>query len=718
MFAAIHQQNYCARIFATKTICNGAAGGAKPFSFECPSIPLPNACKNVKLCRYMKKICLLICIVLFMCAVAPSVALADSATEKHVAYVEVDSGTHKYRVSSLLVNGKSVGMQLYGYYFGNSDIPVTVEIYSDSNYDFDFYLGDRNFDDEDPSDVAQLTFKQTETKRFVLNLFAQIDAFICNVDNLVNTQNAASDIYAYNNATQGEKISVDEHTFRILQLSQQMYRETGGTFNPAVYRLVDLWGFSSRIYSNGNFGLPYDRPVTADQFFQNGYPLPQQKYIDAFSAPAFTDFSENAVQLSQDGEQYFVTKNVSPAVVEGVEYQQWLDLGGIAKGYVVDKIKQMLVDCNLARYYVDSGSSSSAFGVNFGGGKFSVGFQNPYSIFTNLFVLEVSNCVYSVSGQYIRKYTVDGVEYSHIISGDTGAPAQTGLKSVFILIPESNELWASMGDCLTTALTVMGRNKFVDFVNGYLAKNGISVIAVYETLQGKREILSNMDVDSFTEKSQSLAEFAAALEKDGEKFIYNAKASNFIVRQNAYVTTIIVLACIVGAALIAIIVYQFVRGKNPVKNVQYARKDKPFKTGDILPYLAVLLVIVVLFAVVFGEEKTSWQVVTVEDMETGETLFAYNAVRKEYEINSENSRGWQVTVEDAESGSLLITFRRDFDGEQRFNQIEITRSAKPIVKMSDSLCGFHQDCVRTFGAADVSGATIVCSPNRLKVVTV
>ena len=115
-----------------------------------------------------------------------------------------------------------------------------------------------------------------------------------------------------------------------------------GAFNPAVYRLVDLWGFSSRIYSNGDFGLPYDRPVTAQQFAENGYPLPEQKYVTAFSQKDFVSFDEQAVELTQQDGKYYVTKNVSPVTVDGVEYQQWLDLGGIAKGYVVDGIKQLL----------------------------------------------------------------------------------------------------------------------------------------------------------------------------------------------------------------------------------------------------------------------------------------------------------------------------------------------------------------------------------------
>ena len=666
----------------------------------------------------MKKFCLLtILIVLVVFAIVPGIALADTSEPTHVASIDVRTETHMYRASSLFTGGKSVGMRLYGYYFGNSDIPVTVEIYSDDNYDFNFYLGDRNFDDaDDSSQFAKLTAEQTQTKLFVLDLFAQIDAFVERIDRLVNTQLETSDIYAYNNAKEGDKIAISEDTYRILQLAQTMYVETSGAFNPAAYRLVDLWGFSSRIYSNGNFGLPYDRPVTSEVFWKQGYPLPNEKYVKAFATSAFTDFSDSAVTLTQEGDKFYVTKNVAPAVVDGVEYQQWLDLGGVAKGYVVDCIKSMLTKCNIGRYYVDAGSSSTAYGSSFDGGTFSVGYQNPYSIFKNLLGLDVSNCLFSVSGQYLRKYTVDGVEYSHIINCATGAPAQTGLKSVLIIIPDGNQMWASMGDCLTTALTVMGRDKLIDFANSYLAKNGIKIVTVYETLEGKREILSNMNLDEFNYLSDDLADFAWALEKHGDEFVYNAEAPNFDVQQNGYKTTIIVLACVVGVLLVGVIVYQFVRGKKPLKNVQAARRDKPFKIADIVPYMAVVLVIIVLFVAVFTEEKTSWNKLSVVDSETGETLFVYYAARNEYVVNTQNSRNWRVTVENTDKG-FLVTFTRDFDGTERFNQLEITQSVTATAKMVDSICGFHKDCVRNFDEIDVSGGVIVCSPNRLKVIT-
>ena len=89
--------------------------------------------------------------------------------------------------------------------------------------------------------------------------------------------------------------------------------------------------------------------------------------------------------------------------------------------------------------------------------------------------------------------------------------------------------------------------------------------------------------------------------------------------------------------------------------------------------------------------------------------------RNEYVFNDTNANGWVVEVHDDDG--IVVTLTRVFDGEAHFNTFKITRGANPSVEMIDSLCGFHQDCVRTFSAVTRSGGAIVCSPNHLKIIT-
>ena len=669
-----------------------------------------------------------------------------------LAYAESDNNNYTFEVGSRYVtlrtlynaNGKPYGVYMNENFFGDSYIPVEVAIYSSqdsysANYvpssdDFiiDFAIG---------ADDSQLTAQQRSNRHVLIQLFTEIATFVDYVDSLANSQSAGlngqtpTDVYRYNNASDsddktvavdgGYKIEIAKETYDMLTIAQEMYEVTKGAFNPAVYRLVDLWGFSSRIWSYGQFGLAYDRSVNSDY----AYPLPEQKFVDAFSQPSFIDFSQSAVQLSQEEGKYFVTKKVAPVTVDGVIYQQWIDLGGIAKGYVADILKSKLYEAGLERFYVNAGSSSIAFGLNSDGGNTSLGISNAFGG-KSVMELSVGKSSVSTSGQNLRKYTVDGVEYSHIIDGSAGAPAQTGVKSVTIVVPagkDAQDMWATRGDCLTTALTVLGYNDIFEVMGDYLEQNGIKVVAQYETLNGGKQLLSTFDTDEMTVNDDIVGEF----KWDARGFYY----ADFLSKTFDYTSVLITLGCVFGAVAVALVVYHFVRGKQGVeRKIQHAKNDKPFKLLDILVYVCVALVILVLFYVfLFDAESSAMQYVNVIDDQTGETLFTYNFVRNEYgfydsdngwtvvkaskydNLTYEAPNGWTVAVSTTDDG-IEVTFTRQINNEQHYNTMKIVNSGTFSVDMIDSVCGYHKECVRNFDPLENAGDVIVCSPNRLKVV--
>ena len=668
----------------------------------------------------MKK-SLLIILIVALCA---TVAVGCFVGNGQLAYAEFNANDYydfevdgtTYRLFTTAVDNTPIGVYLYeDRLFGSSEIPVTVEIYSTSELVIDFSIGS-----------ASLSAAQASVRNKVVALFSEIIRLFSKVNSLASTAydgsesvgGLTSEVCLYNKASKGDRLKISRETYEMLQLAQEMYEVTGGAFNPAVYRLVDLWGFSSRIYSNGNFGLTYDRVVTADEFFGTGYPLPETKYIDAFSDAKFTDFSREAVVLEEIDGEYFVTKNVAAAVVDNEAFEQWIDLGGIAKGYAVDKARSLIANLGIDRFYVDAGTSSKALGLEYDGGNTSMGIQNAFEYFSVLLSVDIGKSSVSTSGQYLRKYTVDGVEYAHILDGATGAPAQTGVRSVTVIVPEEKgEFWAAKGDCLTTALTVMGRSKIVDFVNGYLKENGIKIVVQYETLDGKRQILSNYSQDEVDFGSDGNG-FAWVLQLDENgNFYYDANAK-FANPKSAYTVLLAVLGSLLGVGAVALIVYHFLRGRRRVvTNVINAKNDKPFKVLDVMLYLGVLLVILVLlFVFVFDVDNTQLQIVNVIDMETGETLFVYNVTRDEYLINADNLNNWNIKVSETKEG-IQITFECEIRGEERVNIVQISRGRNPSVVMADSVCGRSQDCVRRFPAITRSGGAIACTPNRLKVET-
>ena len=126
------------------------------------------------------------------------------------------------------------------------------------------------------------------------------------------------------------------------------------------------------------------------------------------------------------------------------------------------------------------------------------------------------------------------------------------------------------------------------------------------------------------------------------------------------------------------------------------------------------------FAVFLGEDKTeSVKLVRVVDFSKsgeGEVLFVYNVTRNEWQAYDDNSNGWDVQV--TENGNeLTVRLSGEFDGQERFNVFTVTRGAAVSVKMTDSVCGHSQECVRYFAAITEANGTIVCSPNRIKIIT-
>ena len=686
---------------------------------------LPKSIKYSKIIFMKRSFCAILIVALLL-----GVAVCClSYSSGDYAYAETDAGyllkvgesddDRSVYLRPIVSKGKPIGVHMNENFFGDSLIPVEVNVYSSDEFVIDFAIG---------AAESTLTSEQRSARNELLELFKEIVTFIDRVDSLANSQsallsgNGSSDVYRYNNASEqdagtvvvdgGYRIEIAQETYQMLEIAQEMYTVTGGAFNPAVYRLVDLWGFSSRTYRrNGN--LPYDRQWVS----YDNYPLPEQKYVDAFSQSDFIDFSEQSVELTTADGKYYVTKKVAPTIVDGEEYQQWIDLGGIAKGYVTDIVKAKLYQAGIDRFHVDAGTSSIAFGFNYDGGNnrvlLSNGFNNKAYLYSETVLeLRVGKSSISTSGQNVRRYAVDGVDYAHIVDGNTGAPAQKGVRSVTVVVPAGDmpsDFWATKGDCLTTALTVMGYDEIVEFVGDYLDANGIKIVVQYETLRCGRQLLSTFAKDEMFDISEDYGDL-----RWDERGFYVA---DYIEQKaNDYTWVLILLGCVLGAGAIALVVYHFVRGrKTTAKNVQFAKKDKPFKVLDVMVYIAVVLVILVLFYVfLFNSQDAPMQVVNVIDDQTGETLFTYNFVRNEYAIY-DTINNWTVEVTKTDDG-LEVTFKREIDGEQHFNTMKINKK-DVTVEMVDSLCGYHKDCVRNFPAIERAGGAIVCSPNRLKIVT-
>lgn len=130
----------------------------------------------------------------------------------------------------------------------------------------------------------------------------------------------------------------------------------------------------------------------------------------------------------------------------------YVDLGGIAKGYAVDRCIGILQAAGITQGSVAAGGDSRILGDR-NGEPWTVGIQDPRNEGAVAVLLPLVDTAVSTSGDYERFFEEGGVRYHHILDPRTGDSARQSL-SVTILGPE-----ATLTDALSTSVFVLGPDK-------------------------------------------------------------------------------------------------------------------------------------------------------------------------------------------------------------------------------------------------------------------
>ncbi|MHC4772651.1 MAG: FAD:protein FMN transferase, partial [Planctomycetota bacterium] len=130
------------------------------------------------------------------------------------------------------------------------------------------------------------------------------------------------------------------------------------------------------------------------------------------------------------------------------------DLGGIAKGYAIDKAIEILQAGGVSGAMVDIGGDLRCFGTAANGKEhWLIGLQDPADDETILMTLNMDDMAVATSGDYRRFVMIDDKKHSHIVNPVTADSTQD-LSSVTIIAPT-----AMAADALATAVTVLGNKK-------------------------------------------------------------------------------------------------------------------------------------------------------------------------------------------------------------------------------------------------------------------
>jgi thiamine biosynthesis lipoprotein len=287
----------------------------------------------------------------------------------------------------------------------------------------------------------------------------EIKTTLFDLENKVSLTRDGSDIKKFN---ENLSTTVSDQTAYLISRVKECFDLTLGKFNPAVLPLLDLYRLSSSTYETH-----YIR-----------YTPPLEIYISQLLP--LCDFS--AVTLDQENKILSKSK-------DGIK----IDLGGIAKGYAVDLIKEILSNKGFLEGFINVGGSS-IYVLDY---NKNLSVKHPRENGKYILSIDcknIKNSPLSTSGDYVRCYIDDnGNRYSHIIDSKTGKTVNTGFSSVTLIANgeiQENKKSAIFTDALSTSLMLMEKQEMIDFVKSNLS--GFTVYAVYEK-DGIRQIITNAD---------------------------------------------------------------------------------------------------------------------------------------------------------------------------------------------------------------------------------
>ena len=317
--------------------------------------------------------------------------------------------------------------------------------------------------------------------------WAEIKEQMQDMESKLSVYKENSDIDKFNKAEAGAEIEISETTKIVLQSAMLAYAYTNGAYNPSLFLLSDLWGFTDRFNHNYSPSTKYDRQDPTKE-------LPSEEYIEGFLS--LTDFS--LVSFRSEGDKYYVTKPDRSVVIDGEEYTMHLDLGGIVKGYATGVIRSILNSYNIDYGYVSLGSSSLCLlKRDEKGQKWMLSLKDPTNPDSIYLKTPVISSYVSTSGNYEQYYEINNKRYCHIINPFTGYPVENNRLSASCIHDFEGNETASLVDAYSTALMVLDLDSAKQLISsrglkGYIALKDGETYKVY-TNDNNAEITGNYE---------------------------------------------------------------------------------------------------------------------------------------------------------------------------------------------------------------------------------
>ena len=272
--------------------------------------------------------------------------------------------------------------------------------------------------------IVEITVADKDKPRAAINeAIEEAFAEIRRVEDLLSRFKSDSDISRINADAHKRVTKVSLETISLLEKAILFSQLSDGAFDITVYPLMEIWGFTG----NGSKYIPQPEQIT-EVLHSVGY-----QHIDIIK-------QEQSVFLGRQGMS--------------------LDLGGLAKGYAVDRAIAVLKQKGIKNVLVAAGGDIYALGVRRKSRKWLVAVQHPRKKNAVLTTLELQDEAVATSGDYQKYIEIKGKRYSHIINPEIGFPCDDVPASATVLAKD-----CLSADALATAIFVLGPEKGIDLVD-------------------------------------------------------------------------------------------------------------------------------------------------------------------------------------------------------------------------------------------------------------
>ncbi|MBC8551561.1 MAG: FAD:protein FMN transferase [Candidatus Brocadiales bacterium] len=269
------------------------------------------------------------------------------------------------------------------------------------------------------------------------------------LDYLMSNYKKESVLSQLNINASAEPTVCNKELANVIEQSLQYSDITDGAFDITIGPLMKKWGF-----------------------FKKQGRIPGKEELES----ALESVSYKNIIIEEKAKQSFAKNPVTFKTVFFKNPGTRIDLGGIGKGYAVDRAASVLKENGISSALINFAGNIYTFGTPPGKDSWVIGLQHPRDSEDLLGTFEIKDKAVSTSGDYEKFFTIEGKRYSHIIDPRTGDPVKD---IVSVTIVTGN---ATRADALSTGVFVLGQEKGMDLIEQMPDVEGI---IIYEDADSK-----------------------------------------------------------------------------------------------------------------------------------------------------------------------------------------------------------------------------------------